>query len=87
MCSLLINIQFTAKILPKQTYLRFFHHGLANKVGYTYKYIYETWLPDTEYKLPHLYNFEYYGDGHKGPYNEDSVSEIYIPVKIEQKKG
>jgi len=76
-----IPIQFTAKILPKQTYLKFLHHGLSNKVGYTYQYIYETWLPETEYKLPYFYNFEYYGDKFKGPYNKESISEIYIPVE------
>jgi AraC family transcriptional regulator len=75
-----IPIQFTAKILPRQKYLKFLHHGYSNKVGFTYKYIYEIWLPDSHYKLPYLFNFEYYGDEHKGPYNEESVSEIYIPV-------
>lgn len=77
-----IPVQFTAKIIPRQRYLKFLHKGLSNKVGNTYQYIYEKWLPETEYKLPHLYNFEYYGDQHKGPYNEESVSEIYIPVKL-----
>ena len=77
-----IPIQLTAKILPKQQYLKFYHKGFSNKIGYTYQYIYEKWLPETEYKLPYLYNFEHYGKEHKGPYNEESISEIYIPVKI-----
>ena len=75
-----IPIQFTAKTLPARKYLKFYHHGLSNKVGFTYDYIYNTYLPETDYKLPHLFNFEYYPPEHKGPYNEDSVSEIYIPV-------
>ena len=74
-------VQFTAKTLPKQTYLKFLHKGFSNKVGLTYQYIYEEYLPETDYKLPHLFNFEYYGPEHKGPYNEESVSEIYIPVE------
>ena len=76
-----IPVQFTAKTLPKQTYLKFLHKGFSNKVGLTYQYIYEEYLPETDYKLPHLFNFEYYGPEHKGPYNEESVSEIYIPVE------
>ncbi len=77
-----IPIQFSAKTLPAQKYLRFYHRGLSNKVGLTYEYIYNTYLPDTDYKLPHCFNFEYYPPDHKGPYNEESVSEIYIPVTI-----
>lgn len=77
-----IPIQFTAKILPEQQYLKFYHKGLSNKIGYTYQYIYEKWLPESEYKLPYLYNFEHYGKEHKGPYNKESTSEIYIPVKL-----
>ena len=77
-----IPIQFTAKTLPEQKYLRFYHKGFSNKVGLTYEYIYNTYLPDTDYKLPHLFNFEYYPPEHKGPYNENSISEIYIPVSL-----
>jgi AraC family transcriptional regulator len=76
-----VPMQFTTKTLPKHKYLKFKHKGLSNKVGETYNYIYEKWLPDTNYKLPHTFNFEYYGPEHLGPYNEESVSEIYIPVK------
>lgn len=76
-----IPIQFTAKTIPAGTYLKFRHKGLANQVGYTYQYIYENWLPSTNYKLSSHFNFEYYGDAHLGPYNEESISEIYIPIE------
>jgi AraC family transcriptional regulator len=77
-----IPVQFTAKTLPRMHYLKFFHKGLSGQVGRTYQFIYDKWLPETSYKLPHFFNFEYYGDRHLGPYNEESVSEIYIPVKV-----
>jgi len=77
-----IPIQFTGKTIPKQTYLHFRHHGRANRVGETYRYIYESYLPDSEYTLPHLFNFEFYGDDCKGPDRDDSISEIYIPVTL-----
>jgi AraC family transcriptional regulator len=76
------NIQFTAKILPEMKYLKFQHKGLSNKVGYTYQFIYEKWLPETEYILPYFFNFEHYGNLFKGPCDEESISEIYIPVEM-----
>jgi len=76
-----VNPLFVIKTIPKGKYLRFIHKGLANKVGYTYKYIYNQFLPDTDYKLTKPFNFEYYGEKCLGPYNEQSESEIYIPVE------
>lgn len=77
-----IPIQFTAKTIPGLQYLKFLHVGQSRNVCFTYQYIYEEWLPETGYKLPQLFNFEYYGDRHKGPYDDDSISEVYIPVEI-----
>lgn len=76
-----INPLFVVKTIPKGKYLRFIHKGFSNKVGYTYKYIYTQFLPDTDYKLTKPFNFEYYGEKYKGAYNEQSESEIYIPVE------
>ncbi|WP_088832481.1 GyrI-like domain-containing protein [Paenibacillus tyrfis] len=45
------------------------------------KYIYETWLPQSEYALILPYEFEYYGSAYQGPDNEDSETEIYIPIE------
>jgi AraC family transcriptional regulator len=75
-----INPLFVLKTIPDGKYLRFIHKGLANKVGYTYKYIYNQFLPNTDYILNKPFNFEYYGEKCLGPYNENSESEIYIPV-------
>jgi AraC family transcriptional regulator len=76
-----VNPLFVIKAIPKGRYLRFIHKGLANNVGYTYKYIYTQFLPDTEYKLNKPFNFEYYGEKSLGPYNENSESDIYIPIE------
>ena len=75
-----INPLFVLKTIPAGKYLRFIHKGLANKVGYTYKYIYNQFLPNTDYILNKPFNFEFYGAKCLGPYNEKSESEIYIPV-------
>ena len=72
--------QFVLKVIPRSRYLHFIHIGFSNKVGYTYKYIYNHYLPNTEYTLTQPFNFEFYGERYKGPYNEESESDIYIPV-------
>ncbi len=72
--------QFVVKIIPAGHYLKFIHKGLSNKVGYTYRYIYHQFLPETDYQLTKPFNFEVYGEKCLGPYDERSESEIYIPV-------
>lgn len=76
-----IPIQFTAKTIPRQRYLKFYHKGRSNTVGLTYQFIYNIYLPNTHYRLPHLYNFEFFGESYFGPYDDNSVSEIYIPIE------
>ncbi len=76
-----LNPLLVIKTIPKGKYLRFIHKGLSNKVGYTYKYIYTQFLPDTEYKLTKPLNFEFYGERYRGPCNEQSESDIFIPVE------
>lgn len=76
-----VNPLYIVKIIPKGKYLRFIHKGFANKVGYTYRFIYNEFLPDTDYKLTKPFNFEFYGEKHIGPCHPDSESEIYIPIE------
>ncbi|MEL6538892.1 MAG: AraC family transcriptional regulator [Bacteroidota bacterium] len=72
--------QLVIKVIPRGTYLRFTHQGLSKNVGYTYQYIYQEYLPETEYKLPLPFNFEYYGEKYLSPTNEASESYVYIPI-------
>lgn len=72
--------QFVIKFIPKGTYLKFKHKGLSKNVGYTYRYIYEEFLPDTEYSLSLPFNFEQYGKNYLSPDNEQSESFLLIPV-------
>ena len=71
------------KPIPAGHYLKFKHHGVSSKVQYTYQSIYSDFLPDTSYRLDTPLNFEFYGPDYLGPYNENSVSEIYIPVRLD----
>lgn len=72
---------FVGKTIPAARYLRFIHYGLSNRVDQTYQFIYETYLPQSNYQLTKPYNFEFYGAGFKGPDNPDSETEIYIPIE------
>jgi AraC family transcriptional regulator len=76
-----LNPLFVVKTIPAGRYLRFIHRGVSNKVGYTYQYIYTRFLPETNFRLIRPFNFEYYGERYLGPTNEDSESEIYIPIE------
>lgn len=76
-----LPMQMNYKKIPPGKFIRFYHKGVANTIGKTYQYIYEEWLPSTNYKLPYSFNFEYYGPENQGPYNPESITEIYIPVE------
>jgi AraC family transcriptional regulator len=76
-----VNLNLVGKHIPPARYLRFIHKGFSCKVGLTYKFIYESWLPQSNYRLSLPYNFEVYGEKFLGPDNPESESEIYIPVE------
>jgi len=69
------------KSVPAARYLRFIHRGLSRLVAHTYQYIYQTYLPQSDYQLTKPYNFEFYGPGFLGPENPDSESEVFIPIE------
>lgn len=73
--------ELVIKIIPKGKYLKFIHKGLAKNVGYTYRYIYNEYLPDTDYQLTEPFNFEQYGVGYESAHDDDSESHIFIPIK------
>ncbi|MNR55694.1 Bacterial transcription activator, effector binding domain [compost metagenome] len=69
-------------VLPPARYLKFLHKGASAEVSATYNYIYGVFLPKTDYRLTLSYEFEYYGKDYLGPDNQDSVSEIYVPLTL-----
>lgn len=76
------NQEFPIHILPPIRYLKFIHKGRSCDIPSTYKYIYGIWLPKSEYRLSIPFELEYYGDLYLGPDNENSESEIYIPLEL-----
>jgi len=75
-----VSPQFVVKIIPQGNYLIFTHKGLSKDVGLAYRYIYQEYLPDTDFVLDKPFNFELYGDKYLSPFNKKSESQLFIPV-------
>ena len=65
-------------------YAVFLHKGAAATGAKTFQYIFNTWLPASEYNIdttrPH---FELLGEKYKNN-DPDSEEEIWIPVKLKE---
>jgi predicted transcriptional regulator YdeE/DNA-binding transcriptional MerR regulator len=71
---------FVVRQVPEFTYAVFGHRGDLPSLGKKYKYIYETWLPQSGYKLAAKLDFEYYDEDFKN-FTADSVFYIYVPIE------
>ena len=71
-----------AKVIPANVYAVFTYKGkLPGRIGEVFGYIYGEWLPKSGCKQAGPYDFERYGERFKGPDNEDSVTEICVPIE------
>jgi AraC family transcriptional regulator len=76
-----IPFALVGKTVPDGLYLRFIHRGPTRTIGETYNRIYESYLPQSVYKLTMPFNFERYdrcGSGNA----KDSEVDIFIPLEI-----
>jgi AraC family transcriptional regulator len=64
-------------------YAVFLHKGAASTGPKTFHYIFEIWLPNSDYLMDNRPHFEILGEKYK---NEDpnSEEEIWIPIKIKE---
>ncbi|MDP5275736.1 GyrI-like domain-containing protein [Chengkuizengella axinellae] len=69
------------KTIPASRYAVFTYKGDMSGVGAAFKYIYETWLPQSGEVPAADFSFEIYDERFLGPENENSETEIYIPLK------
>lgn len=67
-------------ILEGGLYAVFLHKGAASTGPATFRYIFETWLPQSAYALDQRPHFEILGDKYKND-DPDSEEEIWIPVR------
>lgn len=71
---------FVVRHVPEYTYAVFAHKGDLPSLPKTYEYIFETWLPQSGYKLAAKIDFEYYDADFKD-FASDSVFYIYLPIE------
>ncbi|MBN1231191.1 MAG: effector binding domain-containing protein [Anaerolineales bacterium] len=71
----------TYKEFDEHKYLVFVHTGTLETLGETYKYIYDTWFPQSEYNLEDvLFDMEYYSEEFI-PNSEHSKLYLYIAIR------
>lgn len=66
--------------IPEGLYAVFVHKGMASEAFKTYQYIFQTWMPNSEYKPDNRHHFAVMGEKYKND-SPDSEEEIYIPIK------
>ncbi|TGM53121.1 GyrI-like domain-containing protein [Leptospira adleri] len=69
--------------IPKGLYSVFLHKGGANEGYKTFQYIFETWLPNSDYVLDERPHFEKLGDKYKNG-DPDSEEEFWIPIRYKR---
>lgn len=68
--------------IPAGKYAVFTHEGTAKEFAKTSTYIFNEWLPDSDYNLDDRPHFEILGEDYKGPEDPDSKEDIWIPIKV-----
>ncbi len=69
-----------AREIEEHKYAVFAHHGKLDTLGETYQYIYNTWIPQSEYEMGPHFELEVYGE--RFIHNSDeSVFDIYISIE------
>lgn len=68
-------------ILEGGLYAVFIHKGTVADFPKTAQYIFNKWLPNSEYNLDQRPHFELLGDKYN-PTDENSEEEVWIPIKI-----
>lgn len=62
-------------------YAVFIHKGPAHEGEKTFRYIFETWIPNSDYVIDHRPHFEILGEKYK--HNDpNSEEEVWIPIKF-----
>lgn len=72
--------QMESILLPGGLYAVFLYMGCASDGPITFRYIYQTWLPNSEYVLDDRPHFEIMGEKYKND-AADSEEEFWIPIK------
>ncbi len=66
--------------IPEGLYVVFNYKGSANAALPFFQYIFQTWIPESEYLVDNRPHFALMGERYRGN-NPDSEEEIWVPVK------
>lgn len=69
-----------AKTIPANYYAVVTHKGSLDTLGHVYDYVYDDWLPQSDYELAKSDDFEVYDERFLGPEDENSEVDIYISI-------
>lgn len=75
-----VSADLRTLVLPKGLYAIFHYQGL-NSDNSIFRYIFDEWLPNSNYVLDARPNFEVLGEKYKNN-NPESEEDIYIPIKV-----
>jgi AraC family transcriptional regulator len=75
------NPALAVKTIPSLRYARFIHKGPTRELQLTLDYVYHTWLPKSGHSLSHPLVIEHYGQDFRNLDDEESETEIYIPIR------
>ncbi|MEZ5427579.1 MAG: GyrI-like domain-containing protein [Pyrinomonadaceae bacterium] len=68
-------------VLPSGLYAVFIHRGPAGEGEKTYRYIFENWMPNSDFSLDDRPHFAKMGEKYRND-DPDSEEEIWIPVRF-----
>ena len=75
-----VSIGMETITIPSGLYVVFSYRGSSNNGPEIFRYIFETWLPDSKYELDNRPHFEVLGEKYRNN-DPDSEEEIWIPVR------
>jgi AraC family transcriptional regulator len=67
-------------LMPGGLYAVFLYRGASNAAEPAFRYIFNSWLPDSDYLLDNRPHFEVLGEKYKND-DPDSEEELWIPVR------
>lgn len=61
-------------------YAVFKHKGATSEFHKTASYIFNTWIPGSDYEVDNREHFEILGEKYLGPHHPDSEEDVWIPI-------
>ncbi len=65
-------------------YAVFNHKGATNNIDETFEFIFNKWIPNSDYEVDNRKHFEILGEKYFGPNDPNSEEEIWMPIKEKQ---